>query len=222
MSKSGSCLARTRREREGRLKGVAYVIDLRNHGDSEWNDVSNFDCNVDDLLHFMDRMEISKAILIGHSVGGITAIKTALGWPERVEKIIVEDADIRRPPRQMIDLTLIYLSLAQKAITQVPVGASEEEAKKFIIDYVVKLTSGLKSQGVTISRKPGSNHARITTYSKDHRIRCMAVDLYSVSSAEIICFVATRVKQRTVTNRLFEEYLRARYPVSFIPFASNH
>ncbi|GFR10352.1 abhydrolase domain-containing protein C22H12.03 [Trichonephila clavata] len=125
-------------------KRKAYVMDLRNHGDSEWSDEFNFDCTVDDLIHFMDKMECSKAVLIGHSIGGIAALKTALRWPERVEKLILEDADIRRPPRQMVDLSVFYLSLCQRAISQVPVGASEDEAKKFIVDYVRKLTSGLK------------------------------------------------------------------------------
>lgn len=56
----------------------SYSVDARNHGDSEWNDYFNFDVNVDDLLHFMDVLGIRKAILVGHSMGGKTAIKTAL------------------------------------------------------------------------------------------------------------------------------------------------
>ncbi|GFT00400.1 hypothetical protein NPIL_145951 [Nephila pilipes] len=59
-------------------KRKVYAIDSRNHGDSEWSEVFNFDCNVDDFLHFMDQIGVSKAILIGHSMGGITALKTAL------------------------------------------------------------------------------------------------------------------------------------------------
>ncbi|CAL1278451.1 unnamed protein product [Larinioides sclopetarius] len=59
-------------------KRKVYAVDSRNHGESPWSDVFNFDCNVDDLLHFMDTIRAPKAILIGHSMGGFTSIKTAL------------------------------------------------------------------------------------------------------------------------------------------------
>lgn len=55
-----------------------YAVDARNHGDSEWRDYFTFDCNVDDLLHFMDSMKIPTAAIVGHSMGGIIGIKTAL------------------------------------------------------------------------------------------------------------------------------------------------
>lgn len=55
-----------------------YAVDARNHGDSDWNDFFNFDINVDDLLYTMDSLSIPKAVLVGHSMGGITALRTAL------------------------------------------------------------------------------------------------------------------------------------------------
>ena len=54
-----------------------YCLDTRNHGDSEWSDVLSFDVNVVDLLHFMDSHQIPKAVLIGHSTGGVTCMLSA-------------------------------------------------------------------------------------------------------------------------------------------------
>ncbi|KFM70267.1 Abhydrolase domain-containing protein 11, partial [Stegodyphus mimosarum] len=50
-------------------KRKVYLLDARNHGDSEWSDVFNFDVNFNDLAYFMDTMNISKAVLLGHSMG---------------------------------------------------------------------------------------------------------------------------------------------------------
>ncbi|GFY45113.1 ethanol acetyltransferase 1 [Trichonephila inaurata madagascariensis] len=119
-------------------KRKVYAIDARNHGDSEWSDVFDFDCNVDDFLHFMDQNGISKAILIGHSMGGITAYKTALAAPERVEKLVVEDMSPKKPPKQILDLVYLYATLAQLALQQVPVGSDEETARNVVIDFIEK------------------------------------------------------------------------------------
>ncbi|GFV68285.1 hypothetical protein TNCV_1875671 [Trichonephila clavipes] len=62
-----------------------------------------------------------------------------------------------------------------------------------------------KSRVGIILRKPGSSHVRIPTDRKDNCIRRIAVEHRNVSETEIIAFVGTRVTQRTVTNRLFEE-----------------
>lgn len=68
-----------------------YAVDARNHGESERSDFFNFTILAKDLENFLEMMNISKAIIIGHSVGGMVAISMALTVPQRVETIIVED-----------------------------------------------------------------------------------------------------------------------------------
>ncbi|GFY49620.1 hypothetical protein TNIN_363861 [Trichonephila inaurata madagascariensis] len=117
-------------------KRRAYVIDSRNHGESPWSDVFNFDCNVDDILHFMDTIGAPKAILIGHSMGGITAIKTALREPERVERIVVEDVGVRRLQDEVIQMVRQRIALMKVAIEKMPPGLDEVKARKFIFDLI--------------------------------------------------------------------------------------
>ncbi|GFX54582.1 hypothetical protein TNCV_792691 [Trichonephila clavipes] len=121
-------------------KRKVYALDARNHGDSEWSDVFDFDCNVDDLLHFMDRIGARKVILVGHSMGGITAIKTALRAPERVERLVVEDIAGNKEAlsQERMNSIVYFLSLAIKAIQQVPPNEEEEKAKHFILDFLFK------------------------------------------------------------------------------------
>ncbi len=66
-------------------------VDQRNHGQSPHTDEMSFELMADDLAHLMDKLNISKAIVLGHSMGGKTAMVFADRHPDRIEKLIVVD-----------------------------------------------------------------------------------------------------------------------------------
>lgn len=68
-----------------------YLIDQRNHGDSPQSDDWNYEVMVEDLKELMDNEGLDKAYLMGHSMGGKTAMNFALKYPDKVEKLIVAD-----------------------------------------------------------------------------------------------------------------------------------
>lgn len=68
-----------------------YLIDQRNHGQSPHSDTHNYPAMMDDLIRFMDRHDLRKAILVGHSMGGKTVMFLAEAYPERVDSLIVID-----------------------------------------------------------------------------------------------------------------------------------
>ena len=68
-----------------------YMIDQRNHGRSPNSDEHSYEAMKNDLAEFFDQQKIGKAILMGHSMGGKTAMCFAADYPERVEKLIVVD-----------------------------------------------------------------------------------------------------------------------------------
>ena len=77
-----------------RLDGVKFkinLVDQRNHGKSFWDDSMSYADMAKDLLLFCNSNKINKPIIIGHSMGGKTAMKFSLLFPERVEKLIVVD-----------------------------------------------------------------------------------------------------------------------------------
>jgi esterase len=45
----------------------------------------------DDVLHLADQLKIDKFSLLGHSMGGRTALVFGLKHPQRVEKLIIVD-----------------------------------------------------------------------------------------------------------------------------------
>lgn len=69
----------------------AVLIDQRNHGLSPHSDIWNYDVMSNDLLELMEANNLTAAILLGHSMGGKTAMKFALYYPDKLSKLIVAD-----------------------------------------------------------------------------------------------------------------------------------
>ncbi|MBN3580953.1 alpha/beta fold hydrolase [Algoriphagus aestuarii] len=75
-----------------------YLVDQRNHGDSPQAEEWNYEVMVEDLKEFLDQEGLEKVFLMGHSMGGKTAMNFALSYPERVERLIVADIAPRYYP----------------------------------------------------------------------------------------------------------------------------
>lgn len=68
-----------------------YLLDQRNHGASPHSERMNFANMAEDVIHLMDTLKIDRAHLLGHSMGGKTAMQIALNHAERVNKLVVAD-----------------------------------------------------------------------------------------------------------------------------------
>jgi pimeloyl-ACP methyl ester carboxylesterase len=76
-----------------------YALDLRGHGHSDWPGAYSVTAMRSDVLGFLDALSIERTDLLGHSLGGIVAYLLAEDHPERVRRMVLEDA--RAPlPRQ--------------------------------------------------------------------------------------------------------------------------
>jgi len=73
-----------------------YAIDQRNHGRSPHSDEFNYTVMAKDLLMFMDEHRIAEAHLLGHSMGGKTAMQFAKMFPDRVSRLVVVDIAPRK------------------------------------------------------------------------------------------------------------------------------
>jgi len=70
---------------------TVFIIDQRNHGRSPHHDEFNYEVMAEDLRDFMESQWVYEATIIGHSMGGKTAMQFALNYGEMVEKLIVVD-----------------------------------------------------------------------------------------------------------------------------------
>lgn len=67
------------------------TVDLRNHGESPWQDAHDYDALADDVAGFIRRHLGGPAAVLGHSMGGKAAMILALSRPELVTRLVVVD-----------------------------------------------------------------------------------------------------------------------------------
>jgi pimeloyl-ACP methyl ester carboxylesterase len=68
-----------------------YAIDARNHGASPHHSLMDYHVMASDVMRFIEEQEIAQVNIIGHSMGGKTAMWLALNYPEYVDNLIVVD-----------------------------------------------------------------------------------------------------------------------------------
>jgi pimeloyl-ACP methyl ester carboxylesterase len=68
-----------------------YAIDQRNHGRSPHSEIHSYAAMSVDLLEFFRDHGLSEAFVVGHSMGGKTAMQFALDHPTMVRKLVVVD-----------------------------------------------------------------------------------------------------------------------------------
>ena len=68
-----------------------WTLDARNHGDSPHADSMSYQQMAEDVARFFVENELKNVILLGHSMGGKTAMQLALQFPDRIAALIVVD-----------------------------------------------------------------------------------------------------------------------------------
>lgn len=74
------------------------LVDLRNHGHSQWSDEFSYDLMAEDLKELFDELGLKKVILLGHSMGGKVSMLFAQNYASFLEKLIVVDIGVKEYP----------------------------------------------------------------------------------------------------------------------------
>lgn len=90
-----------------------FALDQRNHGQSPHSDQMDFPLMAADVNEFLGARGLEGALVIGHSMGGKTAMQLALQYPRRVDKLVVADIAPRAyaPAHDNILAALLALEL---------------------------------------------------------------------------------------------------------------
>lgn len=75
-----------------------HLIDQRNHGRSFWDNAFDYELLATDVKHYCENKNISSTSVLGHSMGGKTAMQLACTFPNLVDKLIVADISPRYYP----------------------------------------------------------------------------------------------------------------------------
>lgn len=81
------------------------LIDLRNHGESDFHDSMTYTEMADDLGRFLDMRNLDQITLVGHNIGGKTAMTFASLYPDRVKGLISFDTAPVASPKDKAEMT---------------------------------------------------------------------------------------------------------------------
>ena len=110
-----------------------HLVDQRNHGRSFHHEDFNYEVLADDLKQYCHTHKLKESILLGHSMGGKTAMLFATENPELISKLIVADISPRFYP---IHHDAILEGLSALDLTEIK---SRGEAEKFLSQYVSEM-----------------------------------------------------------------------------------
>ena len=126
-----------------------YLIDARNHGKSPHTSTHSIAEMVDDLFDFMQHQHISKAHIIGHSMGGKVAMQFAVNYPNCVNKLVVADIAAKKYERGHDD---VFEALYAIDLTKIATRKQAEEAmlphvsefgtRQFLLKNLERLENG--------------------------------------------------------------------------------
>ncbi|MFP4561917.1 MAG: alpha/beta fold hydrolase [Spirochaetia bacterium] len=116
---------------------AVYTPDLRNHGSSFHDEEMSYPAMAEDVRRLMHADTIERPFVMGHSMGGKTAMELALRYPKDVEALVV--VDIAPFPYKPIYGNLF------SALEHVDVESitgrkdAEEQLKPYVSDRMVRL-----------------------------------------------------------------------------------
>ena len=114
-----------------------HLVDQRNHGRSFHTDEFNYELMAEDLKHYCDMHNLKDIVLLGHSMGGKTAMLFATLFPDLVHKLLVADISPRYYP---IHHDTILEGLSSLDFSKIK---SRGEADKVLSQYVHELGTRL-------------------------------------------------------------------------------
>ena len=115
---------------------TVYLLDQRNHGRSPHTEEMDYPTLADDLHHFLESHWMFKTNIVGHSMGGKTAMQFALQYPDMVDKLVVVDI---APKDYEAGHQLIFDALHSVDVQSIASRAkADEQLKGQIDDYGIR------------------------------------------------------------------------------------
>ena len=123
----------------------SHALDSRNHGASPWSDEMSYPVMAGDVVAYILRHEFAPCDVLGHSMGGKTAMVLALSRPELVERLIIvdippaptEDGDHARLIQAMLGLDLNRPLRRADADTELAPAIPDPTLRAFLLQNLI-------------------------------------------------------------------------------------
>jgi len=78
---------------------TVLAVDLRGHGQSGWPGEYSIALMAQDIGQLLERLDEPAVDVVGHSLGGLVALRVAAAHPHRVRRLVLEDVGMPHPRR---------------------------------------------------------------------------------------------------------------------------
>lgn len=126
------------------------ALDLRNHGESPWADAHDYPALAGDVAAFIETHIGQPTAVIGHSMGGKTAMMLALSRPDLVDRLVVVDIAPARSTATSVDLARVLRAVplgtfTSRAEVEAALATSipDRAVRAFLMQNVRRGTDGL-------------------------------------------------------------------------------
>ena len=145
-----------------------FALDQRNHGRSPHAAEMSYELMADDLSEFMKQQNLKSAHILGHSMGGKTAMQFALRCPDLVDRLVIADMAPKayRPTQKEMIAALLALDVS-KFNTRKEIDAAlaspipEVAVRQFLLKDLKKNSQGFFDWQMNL-RGISDNYDRLT------------------------------------------------------------
>lgn len=128
-----------------------YIIDQRNHGQSFHSSEFSYSAMAQDLSDFIKVQKISSTHILGHSMGGKTAMEFAIYHPNWVDKLIIADIGPKSYPvhhsailKGLFSINLMNLESRKQADQILEQQVSEIGVRQFLLKNLTRNGGGFE------------------------------------------------------------------------------
>jgi pimeloyl-ACP methyl ester carboxylesterase len=192
------------------------AIDLRGHGESDWDENSKYSTRVhaDDVISVIEAVKITRFILVGHSLGAEIALRITSLWPQRVAGLVLADFGIDVDPQMSAHVlaefkseTKIYSSVSEY-VTLLQMKRPLAESA-LLQQFAANALRPLASGGFELKRDPALGYEENFEFETDPalwkmlgQILCPVLLVRGVGSAILSPMLAARMKDAIADCRL--------------------
>ncbi|MEM9687512.1 MAG: alpha/beta fold hydrolase [Bacteroidota bacterium] len=112
-----------------------HLIDQRNHGRSFHADAFNYTLMAEDVFRYITHHQLKKVHIIGHSMGGKTAMFFATAYPQHTAKLLIVDIGPKYYPSHHQDILRGLHAVASVVLS------SRSQAEQLLSAYVSESTT---------------------------------------------------------------------------------
>ncbi|XP_067393831.1 sn-1-specific diacylglycerol lipase ABHD11 isoform X2 [Emydura macquarii macquarii] len=122
-------IARALVQRSGRK---VLTMDARNHGESPHSATMSYEAMSLDVQRLLRQLHLPKCVLVGHSMGGKTAMTLALQQPDLVERLVSVDIS----PTESVTVTNFQAYISAMRRVSIPSGIPRSTARRLAEDQL--------------------------------------------------------------------------------------